>query len=134
LIIDRGPQSEDPVRLLGFDRGPKGWLPMVADARGRLDLSPIPLLIGIESDGPRFYDAATGTPIANHTEAKEQSAVAKKQARRAEAKARKEAKARADAEANTRDEAKAREEVEKANEVLAERVRQLEEKLRQLEG
>ena len=124
LILDRGRKTENPLRLKGFDRGPHGWQPMTPDALGRLDLAPVPFLIGVENDRPRFYDSVTGEPIPGRTELKDLRLAA-------ETRARDEAKARANAEAKARDEAKARADAEAANVALAKRLRDLEELLRQ---
>ena len=34
VIVDRGPQNEDPKCLIGYRRGPTGWLPLVPDTQG----------------------------------------------------------------------------------------------------
>lgn len=60
VIIDRGPQGEDPIRLIGFQRAPTGWVPLAADAQGRVSLAPVGLLLGIEEERPWLYDAVTG--------------------------------------------------------------------------
>ena len=60
VIVDRGPEGEDSVRLIGYQRGPTDWLPLPPDAQGRLDLAPAGLSMGLEDDRPWFYDAVTG--------------------------------------------------------------------------
>ena len=68
VIVDRGPQGDDPVRLLGCQRGPGGWLPLPPDAQGRLDLAPVGLLLGTAEDRPWLYDAVTGARESDRTE------------------------------------------------------------------
>src|SRR5262249_19797890 len=65
LIIDRGPQGENPARLLGYERGPTGWQALTPDPQGRLSLAPVPLLLGIVDDHPWLYDAAIGERLPN---------------------------------------------------------------------
>jgi Uma2 family endonuclease len=151
VIVDRGPDGEDPARLRGYERGPNGWIEQKPDAQGRLNLAPVGLLLGLENDRPWLYDAATGQRIedriefrnarieaeakARDAEAKARDAEAKArdaevkardaeaQMRDAEAKARQEAQMRADTEAKLRQEAQARADMEK-------RLRELEDQLR----
>ena len=40
IIVDRGSEGEDSVRLIGYQRGPTDWLPLPPDAQGRLDRLP----------------------------------------------------------------------------------------------
>ena len=123
VIIDRGPDGEDPVRLLGYRRGPQGWLPLEPDAQGRLNLAPVGVWLGVEENRPWLYDAATGQRLLAPVEMA--AALAE-----AEIKARQDAQARADAEARVRDaEAKAREETQ-ARSDLEKRLRELEDQLR----
>ena len=116
VILDRGPQGEDPARLLGYRRGPTGWLPMTPDAQGHLDLAPVRLRLGIENDHPWLYDAATGQRLPDYTELTQ--TLTDTQVR-----ANAEAEARAAAEARARDEAQARA-------ALEQRLRELEDLLR----
>jgi len=60
VIVDRGPQGAAPVRLLGYQRGPRGWLPLPPEAQGRLDLAPVGLRVGTAEERPWLYDAVTG--------------------------------------------------------------------------
>jgi len=141
ILIDRGPNGEDPARLIGFQRGPGGWVPLPPDAQGRLDLAPVAALIGLEGNRPWIYDARTKERVPDLLEAVQ----AKKEA---DARARNEAQVRADAEAKTRDaeaktrdaeaktrdaEAKAHDEAERRA-ALEERLRTLEEQLRSTQG
>jgi Uma2 family endonuclease len=113
VLVDRGPQGKDPVRLKGYQRGPQGWLEVPPDAQGRLSLAPVGLLLGIEDDRPWLYDAATGQRLPDRSELAQARADA-------EAKAREEAQARADAEVKARDaEAKARDAEAKARDAEA---------------
>jgi hypothetical protein len=120
VIVDRGPRGEDPVRLTGFYRGPHGWVPQEPDAQGRLDLSPVGVLIGIENNRPWLYDAVTGQRLGDRIELRDARVAAEVKARdetqarvNAEAKMQQEAQARADAEAQARDaEAKMRQEAQ----------------------
>jgi Uma2 family endonuclease len=41
IIVDRGPEGEDPVQLIGYQRGPTDWLPLLPDTQGRLELTPV---------------------------------------------------------------------------------------------
>ncbi len=124
VIIDRGWDAEHPAKLLGNQRGPDGWVPLPADAQGRLDLSPLPLRLGLEDDRPWLYDARTGARLPDMPEAlRERNAALAGLAE--------ESRARADAEARARD-AEARAQDETARRVaLEERLRLLEEQLRQ---
>ena len=95
VILDRGWRGTDPPRLLGYQRGTHGWLTLPPDARGRLDLAPVGVLLGLEGDRPCLYTARTGERLRNLEEAED--------------KIQEEAQARADAEARAKDaEAKAR--------------------------
>ncbi len=137
VIVDRGRRGEEPPRLIGFQRGSQGWLPLPPDARGRLDLAPVGVLIGLEGDQPWLYNARTGERLRNQeeSEAKAEEEVraradaearakdAEARAKDAEAKAKDEARARADAEARARDAAQ-------QNAALEERFRTLQEQLR----
>ena len=96
VIVDRGPQSDDPVRLLGYQRGPGGWVPLLPDAQGRLDLAPVELLLGSEDDRPWLYDAVTGVREPDRTEWRQALTDAETRAR-AEAQARAAPEARAGA-------------------------------------
>jgi hypothetical protein len=134
VIVDRGPRNEDPVRLIGYERTPRGWREMTADVQGRLSLAPVALLLGIEDDRPWLYDVATRERLPDHTEAvtkarEEEKArqKAEAKAKRAEARARKEADARQKAEAKAKEEADARAELEK-------QVRELQKQLRRRKG
>jgi colicin import membrane protein len=154
-IVDRGPDGDDPPRLLGYQRGPQGWLELPLDAQGRLDLAPVPLLLGLEGDRPRLYDVATAQMLPDRTELTQ--ALAETEAARAKAerkaqkegrvrakvakKAEEEAKAREEAEEAARKEAKARAKAErearkeaKARAALERRLRELEERLRRERG
>ncbi len=119
VIVDRGWQGTDPPRLIGYQRGPQGWLRLPADPRGWLDLSPVSVFLGLEGDRAWLYHAATGTrlpDLTGATIAKENAEAkvrdAEEQIRDAEEKIRDEAKARADAEGKVRDEVKARADAE----------------------
>jgi len=68
IIVDRGPQIGDAPRLLGYQRGPQGWLRLVPDRQGRLDLSPVGLLIELEGDRCRLYDRGTGERLPDYEE------------------------------------------------------------------
>jgi len=127
VIVDRGPEGEDPVRLIGFQRGAADWLLLPTDAQGRLNLSPVGLLMGVEDDRPWLYDAVTGArepdrPEWRHalTEAHERMQDAETRAQDAETRAA-EAEGRAQAEAQARM-------------ALEARVRALEEHLRRQSG
>ena len=93
IIVDRGPDGEEPVRLLGYQRGRTDWLPFPPDAEGRLDLAPVGLCMGIEDDRPWFYDAVTGVREPDRPEWRQALAEARAQA---------EAQARLDLEARLR--------------------------------
>jgi hypothetical protein len=141
VVIDRGPRGKKPPSLFGFQRGPRGWVPLTPDDRGRLDLSPVGVQLGLEGDRPLLYDTATGERLPDLTEAV--------QARNAEAKARADAEVRArdaevrarDAEVRARDaevragdaEVRARAETEQ-RQALEERFRRLEAELRRHPG
>jgi hypothetical protein len=137
VIVDRGPKNEDPARLIGYERTQDGWREMTADARGRLALSPVPLLLGIEDDRPWLYDAASGERLPDHAEAvtraREEEQARKRaeaRAKRAQTKARKAAEARKQAEARIKEEAEARQKDAAALAEAEKRIRELEQQLR----
>jgi len=127
VIVDRGPQNEDPVRLIGYRRGPRGWLPLVPDTQGRLDLTPVGLLLGVEDDHPWLYDAITGVREPDRTALRHALTNAETRAQDAETRAQ-DAETRAqDAEARAYAEAQARA-------ALEARLRALEEELQRQRG
>jgi len=87
VIVDRGPEGEDSVQLIGYQRGPTDWLPFPPDAEGRLALSPIGLFMGIEDDRPWFYDAVTGVKEPDRPEWRQALAEARERAQDAEVRA-----------------------------------------------
>jgi hypothetical protein len=88
VIVDRGREGTDSPRLLAYQRGPRGWLHLPAEAPGWFDLAPVCAFLGLEGDRLRFYEAATGERLLDLTEL----TIAKEEA---EAKTREYAKARA---------------------------------------
>jgi hypothetical protein len=132
IIVDRGPEGEEPVQLLGYQRGPSAWLPLPSDAQGRLDLAPVGLSIGIEDGRPWFYDAVTGVREPDRPEWRQTLAEARERAQDAEVRAQ-DAEVRAqDAEVRAQDaEVRAQAEVQ-ARIALEARVRALEEHLQRL--
>jgi colicin import membrane protein len=113
VLIDRGPEGKDPVRITGYKRGPSGWQEQVADAQGRLSLDPVPFLLGIENDRPWLYDAATGERQPDLTESSQALKLAEGRAvAEAEARAWAEGRAAAEAEARTWAEGRAAAEAE----------------------
>jgi colicin import membrane protein len=134
VIVDRGPEGEDPVRLLGFQRGTTDWLPLPTDAQGRLNLTPVGLCMGVEDDRPWLYDAVTGArepdrPEWRHalTEARERMQDAETRAQDAETRAQDAETRAAEAESRAQTEAQARM-------ALEARVRALEEHLQRESG
>jgi Uma2 family endonuclease len=127
VIVDRGPRNEDPARLIGFQRTPEGWQELAPDAQGRLSLTPVPLLLGIENDWPFLYDPASGERLPDHSEAVTKAREEEKARKKAEAKA-KRAETRA-----KRAEAKAKEAAE-TQAAMEKRIRELEKQLRQKKG
>jgi hypothetical protein len=95
VIVDRGPLGAEPPRVMGYHRGPKGWQFLSPDARGRLDLSPVGVLLASEGDRLWLYEAATEKCLLDLMAA----TIAKEEA---EAKTREEAKQRADLEERLR--------------------------------
>jgi Uma2 family endonuclease len=115
VIVDRGPRGEDPVRLLGYQRGARGWRRLRPDGQGRLDLAPVGLRLGIADDRPWLYDAITGVRAPDRVEWQQALTTAETRAQEeaqaraaAETRAQEEARARAAAEARTQEEARAR--------------------------
>jgi len=135
VIVDRGPEGQDPARLIGYERTPQGWQPITADAQGRLSLAPVPLLLGTdEANNAWLYDAVTGERLRDHTEAETKAREEEKARKKAEAKAKRaETKARKEAEARKKLEAEAKEAAE-AQAALKKQVRELEKQLRQQKG
>jgi hypothetical protein len=141
VIVDRGPEGEDPVQITGYQWTPQGWEKLTPAAQGRLSLAPVPLLLGVEDGRPWLYDAATGARLLDRLEesqAREQAearAEAEERARaEAEERARAEAEAReAEAEARARAEAEARMAEERAR-AEAEGRAQAEERAREAEA
>ena len=99
--MDRGLQNEVLVRLIGYRRGPTGWLPLVPDTQGRLNLAPVELLLGVEDDHPWLYDAGTGVREPDRTALRHALADAETRAQDAETRAQ-DAETRAYAEAQAR--------------------------------
>jgi hypothetical protein len=138
VIVDRGPRNTDPARLLGYERGRRGWRRLRPDAQGRMDLAPVGMHLGIADDRPWLYDAVTGVRAPDRMEW-QQTLEAEAQARAAaEARAQEEAQARAAAEARAEEEAQARaaaearaEEEAQARVALEARLQALEAQLRQ---
>lgn len=134
VIVDRGPKGDQPTRLLGYRRGPQSWLPLAPDDQGRLNLHPVPLLLGVENDRPWLYDTRTGQRLPDLPEAFERTEEAQSKARDAEAKAHNAEGIARDAEAKARDlEAKLGQEAQIRAE-LEKRLRELEEQLRAQKG
>jgi colicin import membrane protein len=120
VLIDRGPQNSDPVRLFGYQRGPRGWRRLRPDAHGRLDLAPVGMLLGSADDRPWLYDTVTGVRAPDRTEWQHVLTVTETRAQKAETRAQ---------EAGTR----AQEEVQ-ARAALEARVQALEAQLRRQQG
>src|SRR5262245_27731831 len=134
VIVDRGPEGEDPVHLLGYQRGPTGWLPLPPDAQGRLDLAPVGLSMGIEDDRPWFYDAVTGVREPDRPEWRQALAEARERAQEGEARIQKaEVRAQDAATRATTAEASAQAEAQ-ARIALDARVRALERQLQRQAG
>ncbi len=102
VLVDRGPQNEDPVRLLGYQRGPRGWRRLRPDAHGRLNLEPVGMVLGIADERPWLYDAVTGVRAPDRTEWQHILTATETRAQEAEARAQEEAQARAALEARVR--------------------------------
>ncbi len=137
VIVDRGPANADPVRLLGYQRGPTDWLPLSPTAQGRLDLAPVALQLGIEEERPWLYDTTTGARLPDCTEWQQTLSQAQTRAHEAENRAHEaesrahEAAARAQAEVQARLAAEARAAAEaQARLALEARLRALEEQQR----
>ena len=99
-------RNSDPVRLLGYQRGPRGWRRLRLNAQGRLDLAPIGMLLGSADDRPWLYDTVTGIRAPDRTEwqhvltaTETRAQEAETRARAAETRAQEEAQARAALEA-----------------------------------
>jgi colicin import membrane protein len=134
VIVDRGPDGEDPVRLIGYQRGPTDWLPFSPDAEGRLDLAPVGLFMGIEDDRPWFYDTVTGEKEPDRPEWRQALAEARERAQDAEVRAQDaEVRAQDAATRATRAEATAQAEAQ-ARMALEARLRALEEQVRRQAG
>jgi len=134
IIVDRGPEGEDPVHLLGYQRGPTGWLPLPPDAQGRLDLAPVGLSMGIEDDRPWFYDAVTGVREPDRPEWRQALAEARERAQDAEARIQ-DAEVRAqDAEVRAQDAATRATRAEASAQAEAQARIALEARVRALEG
>jgi hypothetical protein len=134
VIVDRGPEGEEPVRLIGYQRGPTDWLPLPPDAQGRLDLAPVGLSMGIEDGRPWFYDAATGVREPDRPEWRQTLAEARERAQDAEVRAQ-DAEVRAQDASTRAIRAEARAQAEaQARMALEARVRALEEQLRRQTG
>jgi hypothetical protein len=106
VLVDRWTRSDAPVRLLGYERGPRGWRRLRPDAQGRLDLAPVGMKLGLERERPWLYDAVTGVRAPDRTEwqhlltaTETRATTAEARATAAEARAQEEAQARATLEA-----------------------------------
>ena len=101
VLVDRGPQNADPVQLIGYQRGPRGWRRLRPDAQGRLDLAPVGMVLGIADDRPWLYDTVTGILASDRTELQHALTAAETRAQEAEARVQ-EAETRAQEEAQAR--------------------------------
>jgi hypothetical protein len=130
VLVDRWTPSEAPVRLLGYERGPRGWRRLRPDAQGRLDLAPVGMKLGLEGERPWLYDVVTGVRAPDRTEWQHLLTATETRATTAEARAQEEAQARAAAETRAAAaEARAQEEAQ-ARATLKARMRALETQLR----
>jgi Uma2 family endonuclease len=66
VIVDRE-QEGGPVRLLGYEYTPTGYLAMPADAQGRLWLEAVGVWISARGNRVVCYDGATGAEIGDYT-------------------------------------------------------------------
>jgi Uma2 family endonuclease len=119
IIVDRE-QDEGPVRILGYRYTPQRYARIRPDARGRIALKPLGLLLGVKDNRVVLYDAATDEEIGDYQ--------AITQIAQTEATARRAAEARAEAESAARRAAEAQ-----AAELQA-RVQELENRLRRRNG
>ena len=131
VIVDRGPQGDDSVRLLGYQRSTRGWRRLRLDAQGRLDLAPVGLRLGIADDRPWLYDAVTGVRAPDRVEWQQTLVAAEARAQEeaharlaAETRAQEEAHARLAAEARAQEEAQARAALEARLQALEAQLRQ----------
>jgi colicin import membrane protein len=130
VLVDRWTPSEAPVRLLGYERGPRRWRRLRPDAQGRLDLAPVGMKLGLEGERPWLYDAVTGVRSPDHTEWQHLLTATETRATTAEARIQEEAQARAAAETRAAAaEARAQEEAQ-ARAALEARMRAMEAQLR----
>ena len=115
FIVDAyGSDEENRVlALIGYKRGPNGYVRIKPDAQGRFLIKSVGLLLGTEGGRVCGYDAETGEKIGDYQAVVEARAEAESQAETAKKQAQKEREARKTAE---------------------ERARQLEEELRRLRG
>jgi len=60
VLVDRGPQNEDPVRLIGYQTGAAWLASATPDAQGRLDLGTSRHGAGIADDRPWLYERGHG--------------------------------------------------------------------------
>ena len=102
VLVDRGPQNADPVRLIGYQWGPRGWRRLRPDAQGRLDLAPVGMMLGIADDRPWLYNVVTGVRAPDRMELQHALTAAETRAQEAETRAQEEAQARALLEARVR--------------------------------
>jgi colicin import membrane protein len=102
VLVDRGPQNADPVRLIGYQRGPRGWRRLRPDVQGRLDLAPVGMMLGIADDRPWLYNVVTGVRAPDRMELQHALTAAETRAQEAETRAQEEAQARALLEARVR--------------------------------
>jgi len=123
VLVDRWTSSEAPVRLLGYERGPRRWRRLRPDAQGRLDLAPVGMKLGLEGERPWLYDAVTDVRSPDRMEWQHLLTATETRATAAEARAQAEAQARVAAEARAQEEAQVRA-------TLEARVRALEAQLR----
>jgi Uma2 family endonuclease len=65
IIVDRL-EIEDPVELIGYYDTPQGYKRIVPDAKGRLSLGPLGLLLGVRGHRVVLYDASTGEELLDY--------------------------------------------------------------------
>jgi Uma2 family endonuclease len=147
VIVDQ--QREDGPRwLTGYEHRADGYVQLPPGADGRLTLAPVGIRLGLRDGRVVCWDAESDQELGDYVgvcrqleqeiaareEAQRQARKAERQARKAERQAKVDADARREAEKRQKAEARARRAAEREAKEAIDRVRELEEQLRRLQG
>jgi Uma2 family endonuclease len=113
VVVDQK-KEDGPRQVIGYRRGPKGYVRLPLDPQRRLLLAPAQLLLGLQDNQAVCWDALTGEEIKDFPEMAEAHREAEAARQQAEANRAAEAQSRQQAEADRSAEAHARQQAEAA--------------------